>query len=72
MHDLLDGTVCFRVDLVEILSEAVDEACALLTRAFERKVAVSPPGEVGGFAVAVLAEPVDRLTGLLGRHSCGF
>ncbi|WP_255256408.1 hypothetical protein [Mycobacterium avium] len=72
MHDLLDRAVCFRVDLVEILSEAIGEACALLARAFERKVAVGLAGEGSGVAVAFGAEAVHRLTGLLGRYFCGF
>jgi hypothetical protein len=64
--------VCFRVDLVEILPEAVDEARALIARACEREVLVGLAGIGGGVAVAFGAESVDRVAGLLGGNARGF
>ncbi|WP_234714219.1 hypothetical protein [Mycolicibacterium chlorophenolicum] len=72
LHDLLDGAVCFCVDLVEVLAEAVDEACALLAHTCKREVPIGLAGVGGGVAVAFGAESVDRVAGLLGRDARGF
>jgi hypothetical protein len=65
LHYLLNGSIGFFIDLVQILPEAIYESSTLLTRACHREVAISLIRKASGVALALGVEPIDRVARLL-------
>jgi hypothetical protein len=72
LHDLLDREVSFGIELVEVFTQPVGQTRALLGHPRQGEVAVDLACVGRGVAVAFTTKSVDRVTGLLGRDSCGL
>lgn len=66
LHHLGDLFVRVGVDLVEVFAQPVGQACAFFSCSFDREILIGLASVCGGVAVALIAEAIDRVAGLVG------
>ncbi|MDF1903739.1 hypothetical protein LTT02_20905 [Mycolicibacterium smegmatis] len=65
LHHLFDRLMGFGVDLVQVLAQPIDQACALLAHSRERKVTIRLRRVDAGIVVHLVDEAVDHVARLL-------